>query len=121
MRAPERLLSLAIASALLVAFAAGVAAAPDRSFGQLVAQMSPNDREGVQRTQREVLENMQPGAVAAWKDDASGHSGEAHLLKTYQRNGMMCADVEHILKVTVTSRYVLPLCRIGDGTWKLAY
>jgi hypothetical protein len=64
---------------------------------------------------------MKPGAVAAWKDEKTGHSGEARLLRNYDRNGMACGDVEHRVKIRQVSRYVMPLCRSSDGAWRLAY
>ncbi len=119
----HRTVPLLAVLALITASAPAVlqAASPARSFGRWVADLSDTDREAVQRTQREVLEKMQPGTVSAWKDEKTGHSGEARLLRTYQQSGMSCAEVEHLVKITNTSRYRLPLCRANDGTWRLAY
>jgi hypothetical protein len=88
---------------------------------RLLAELSNADREALERAQREVLETMMPGAVSAWKDEKTGHFGEARLLRNYERNGMACGEVEHMLRIRQVSRYVMPLCRLGDGTWRLAY
>jgi hypothetical protein len=120
MRAPRTVWRLALISALTATAVASTlqAATP---FLRLLAELSNADREALERAQREVLETMMPGAVSAWKDEKTGHFGEARLLRNYERNGMACGEVEHMLRIRQVSRYVMPLCRLGDGTWRLAY
>jgi len=119
MRTPIRLLGLSATSALIAALVpanlqAGI-------FERSLAELSTPDREAMERARREVLEKMEPGAVSVWKGEKTGHSGEAHLLRTYERNGMSCAEVVHVLKFPEVSRYVIPFCRAGDGTWRTAF
>jgi hypothetical protein len=61
---------------------------------------------------------MQPGAVSAWSDSKTGHSGEVGLLRSYEKNGMPCGDIEYVLKIPNTQRYRAAFCRSGDGTWR---
>jgi hypothetical protein len=116
--------TIAVAGLLAAAMAAVVfspvvlAATP---FVRTLAELSAVDREALERAQREVLETMRPGAVSMWKDDKTGHSGEARLLRSYEQNGMACGEVEHILRFERVSRYVMPMCRVSDGTWRIAY
>lgn len=106
-----------VLSAALPPQPAQAATSPTRAL----AELSPTDREAMERARNEVLETMMPGATSIWKDDRTGHSGEARLLRRYERNGMSCGEVEHILKIRQVSRYVVPLCRASDGTWRLAF
>lgn len=110
-----------------VAMAAAIAAAVSSPawtaspFVRTLAELSTADREALPRAEREVLETMKPGAVSVWKDEKTGHSGEARLLRTYEQNGMACGEVQHVLKLRRESRLVMPLCRVSDGTWRLAF
>jgi hypothetical protein len=109
---------------LIASSIAAVAASPAQAatpFVRVLAELSTADREALERAQREVLETMRPGAVAVWKDEKTGHSGEARLLRNYEQNGMRCGEVEHVLNFRQVSRWVMPLCRVSDGTWRLAY
>src|SRR5216683_1806864 len=69
------------------------------SFGRSLAELSAADREAMTRARMEVLEKWQPGAVSAWSDKGTGHSGEVDLRRTYEMNGMPCGDVEYVLKM----------------------
>jgi surface antigen len=122
MRAARTILGLGVAWALIATLV------PVKSWAEVtselwrsLADLSNEDREALERAQREVLETMKPGAVSVWKDDKTGHSGEARLLRMYQQNGMACGEVGHVLKILEVSHYVVPLCRTSDGTWRVAY
>ena len=106
----------------LVAFAALSPAAVEAqglfSLGRSLAELSAADREATTRARIEVLEKMQPGAVSAWSDGKTGHSGEVSLRRVYEKNGMSCGDIEYVLKLPDTKRYRAAFCRGGDGTWR---
>jgi hypothetical protein len=121
MRTPKPVVMLGVALALLSAPVLPAAVLPQNEFAQTLAQLSNADREAMTRTRNEVLARMEPGAVAAWKNDRTGHSGEARLARAYERNGLPCADVEHILRFSRESRYVIPFCRDARGTWRAAF
>lgn len=112
-------MSLALASALIASVPSPVLA--QNVFGRSLAQLSPADRQAMEQARREVLERNEEGAVSTWRDEATGHSGEVRLRRTYERNGMMCAEVEQILRAPTESRFVIPFCRVPDGTWRAAF
>jgi surface antigen len=120
MRTPNPFAMLGVASALLSA-PVGAAVLPQNEFAETLAQLSDADREAMTRARNEVLAKMQQGAVSIWKNDGTRHSGEARLARAYERNGLPCADVEHILKLTRESRYMIPFCRDASGTWRAAF
>src|SRR5258705_10557895 len=116
MPVPKTFLRLGIISALVAALSAATVQAA--SFGRSLAELSAADLESIVRARSEVLDKMMPGAVSVWKDEKTGHSGEARLLRVYEQNGMPCAEVEHVLKLPAVSRYVRPFCRASDGIWR---
>ena len=120
MRTPKTVVMLGVALALL-SWPVPAAVLPQNEFAETLAQLSDADREAMTRARNEVLAKMEPGAVAAWKNDRTGHSGQARLTRAYERNGSPCADVEHILRFSRESRYVIPFCRDARGTWRAAF
>jgi len=66
-------------------------------------------------------EAQKQGATADWAAKQSGRAGRATLLRVFERNGMPCGEIEHVFTVGGGNRYVLPFCRTGDGTWKVAF
>ena len=121
MRASKTLVRLGVASVLIGASGYSILEAQDFLFAESLAQLSNADREAMERARRDVLGQMKQGAVSVWKDDTTGHSGEARLRRTYEQNGLMCAEVDHIIRIPSESRYVIPFCRVGDGTWRVAF
>ena len=116
MRARHAVLGVGIASAFLSGILLA-ATSPTRAL----AELSAVDREAMERARSDVLEKMKPGEVSTWKDERTGHSGEARLLRTYEQNGMSCGEVEHVLRIRQVSRFVMPFCRTGEGAWRLAF
>jgi surface antigen len=86
-----------------------------------MAEISNGDREAMKQARSEVLDKLQPNAMSAWKDDSTGHSGEVQLRRVYEKNGMTCADVDHMMKVPQARHYLAPFCRTADGTWMAAF
>jgi len=120
MHAPKALLMIVAASALIAVSIPSVLLA-ENFFAQSLAELSNADRQAMERARLAVLDKKEQGAVEIWKDDRTGHAGEARVRRTYERNGMNCADVEHIVKLPKESRFVIPFCLAGDGTWRAAF
>jgi surface antigen len=62
------------------------------------------------------------GASEAWSNPASGNSGAARLLETFERDGLPCRRIEHVVNIrrdAVPKRLVLATCRTADGRWLL--
>ena len=120
MHTPKTLLTIVAASALIAAAIPSILQA-ESFFAQSLAELSNADRRAMERARLAVLDKKEQGGVAVWKDDRTGHAGQARVRRTYERNGMSCAEVEHILKLPKESRYVVPFCRASDGTWRAAF
>jgi surface antigen len=90
-------------------------------FGRDSYRLSEADWELLKQSVRQVLEAQKQGATADWAAKQSGRAGRATLLRVFERNGMPCGEIEHVFTVGGGNRYVLPFCRTGDGTWKVAF
>ncbi len=113
--------SILIATCVVTVFATTTFGAPFNDlFGRDWRRLSGKDMQLLQRTVREVLEMRFPGASANWEDPNTGEAGRASVLRTYERDGMPCAEVEYVFTTGNRYRYVLPFCR-KDGEWKLAF
>ena len=83
--------------------------------------LSKEDSELMRGALRSVLDAKQAGATADWKSSSGGLAGRATSLDVFQRNGMSCANVEHVFTAGGGSTYRLPFCQTSDGTWKIAF
>ena len=83
--------------------------------------LSKEDDELMRGALRSVLDAKQPGATADWTSSSSGLAGRATSLDVFERNGMSCANVEHVFTAGDGSTYRLPFCQTSDGTWKIAF
>ena len=75
------------------------------------------DRDG-----QPPYEAGQIGVEEAWSNPESGNSGTAEILETFERDGLPCRRVEHVIKIArdaVPKRVVLATCRVADGRWLL--
>lgn len=90
-------------------------------FGKETYGLNDEAREQLRQAVRQVLESGTVGATADWRDEENDRSGRAELLRTFQRDGMTCGEVEHTFTDGKGARYVLPFCQVADGSWKVAF
>lgn len=83
--------------------------------------LNKEDSELMKGALKSVLDAKQAGATADWKSASSGLAGHATALDVYEKNGMACANVEHVFTAGGGSPYKLPFCQGADGTWKIAF
>jgi surface antigen len=117
-----------VSATLMFCMSLSLAAAPSAHgaglndpFGRESYHLSEADWELLKQSVREVLEAQKQGATADWAGKQSGRAGRATLLRAFERDSMPCGEVEHVFTAGGGNRYVLPFCRIGDGTWKVAF
>jgi surface antigen len=63
------------------------------------------------------------GQTETWQNPKSGRSGSVSLLQSFKKNGMPCQKRRYVVDPTVKSQgseYVMTLCRVPTGEWKLA-
>jgi surface antigen len=117
-----------VSATLLFCAALSLTVAPPASgaalndpFGRDSYRLSEADWELLKQSVRQVLEAQKQGATADWAGKQSGRAGRATLLRVFERDGMPCGEIEHVFTAGGGNRYVLPFCRTGDGTWKVAF
>jgi len=115
--------ALVLCAGLFIALAPSASGAGllNDPFGRETYRLSEPDWELLKQAVRQVLEAHKQGATADWTGTQSGRAGRATLLRVFERDGMPCGEVEHVFTAGGGSRYVLPFCRVADGTWKVAF
>jgi surface antigen len=83
--------------------------------------LDPEDMEMMRGAMRSALEQYKVGAAKTWESPKSGRAGRAVVTKTYEMNGMRCAQLTHQFTKGPGSTYTAPLCKAADGSWKLAF
>ncbi|WP_160939455.1 RT0821/Lpp0805 family surface protein [Teichococcus coralli] len=61
------------------------------------------------------------GRNESWKNPATGRSGNITLLEAFSDQGRPCRRLQfEVSALGEANQYVLKLCRVGDGNWKIA-
>ncbi|MGE0257346.1 MAG: hypothetical protein AB7T18_01215 [Alphaproteobacteria bacterium] len=68
-----------------------------------------------------VLAEYRVGATRAWQSPTTGRAGEWVLVRTFERDGMRCAQITHHFTAGPGFDYTAPVCQVPDGSWKLAF
>ena len=113
--------ALAVAPALMLAVLAGDASSQMNPLRQL--ELTAEDIELLSTAANHVYDAGAIGASEAWSNAASGNSGAATLLEVFERDGLPCRRIEHVIKISkdaTPKRLVLATCRTADGRWLLA-
>ena len=67
-----------------------------------------------------VLADYAVGATKTWSDAATKRAGSATILRTFTRDGLRCAEVQHSFTQGSGAPYTFPFCQVSDGSWKIA-
>jgi surface antigen len=63
------------------------------------------------------------GSFQKWSNPATGDDGSVTLISTFERDGMACRRLAHVIKlrgVKPERQFVISRCRAADGSWKIA-
>ena len=103
----------------------GLIATP--SFAQMLAPwfkdsvgMSDEDLDKMKGALREAVDQKKVGATADWTS-SSGRAGHVEVLELFEKSGMECQTVKHDFTAGGGKAYTLPLCKVADGSWKIAF
>ena len=83
--------------------------------------LTKEDSDLMKGALKSVLDAKKAGATAEWKSPSSGLAGRATALDLFEKNGMPCANVEHVFIAGGGAAYRLPFCQTADGKWKIAF
>jgi len=116
-------------NAVRILFFAAVLAVPMQAanaqllFGNRLGEAlyQGDDTKIIAQVGGDMLRNAPDGETRPWSNPQNGHGGSITIIRSYKRGDMPCRDA----KVNSSGdqrniTYVLPLCRVADGTWKIA-
>lgn len=118
--------------AMMIVLGGALMLAPKPATAQLISPFSKeslalNDEELQQMREalKTVLESGKPGTEKRWNNASTKRVGVAKLLRTFQKQGTKCGQVQHTLispaKEDRNQTYSMPFCKQADGTWKIAF
>jgi surface antigen len=94
-------------------------------FNEDAVALSAEEKTQMRDAMHTVLESGKPGTEKRWNNPTSKRTGVAKLLRSFERQGAKCGQVQHTLvtpqKTDKAMTYSLPFCKQSDGTWKIAY
>jgi surface antigen len=85
-------------------------------------ELTDTDIELLTAAANRVYDAQQIGVEEPWSNPDSGNAGTAEILETFEREGLPCRRVEHVITIAgdaVPKRLVLSTCRVADGRWLL--
>lgn len=94
-------------------------------FARDATDLNSAETEAMQRAIHEVLNSGKAGTERSWSNAETKRRGTAKLVRSFEKRGAPCGQVQHTLIVPDGSdrntTYSLPFCRQPDGTWKIAF
>ena len=82
---------------------------------------SDEDWELMRSTARKTLDDARDGTTANWSNPETDASGSITVISTYEEDGRRCRKTKFYNSVRgLTGSGIFRLCRIEDGTWKIA-
>jgi surface antigen len=80
-----------------------------------------DDTKIIMQVGADMLRNAPDGETRPWSNPQTGHHGDIMVLRRYRMKNMPCRDarVKSLIGDESVS-YVLSVCQIADGTWKIA-
>lgn len=82
---------------------------------------SDEDWELMRSTARKTLDNSRDGTTANWSNPETDASGSITVISTYEEDGRRCRKTKFYNSARgLTGSGIFRLCRIEDGTWKIA-
>src|SRR3954452_17695939 len=122
-----RLTSRGLAAAALAVAAIFSAAPPllaqllNDPFGAGSVGISEQDWTLMKNAMAAVLAQYRVGATSDWKSPTGRRAGRWTMTRTFQRDGMKCAQITHKFTAGSGYTYTAPVCQVQDGSWKLAF
>jgi surface antigen len=85
------------------------------------AHYQGDDTRIVMQVASDMLSIAPDGETRPWSNAQTGHHGDFTIIRSYRMKNLPCRDARVNSQLGDKSvSYVLPLCQIADGTWKIA-
>ncbi len=112
---------------LSATIAAAIAAVTAPASAQMLAPwfkdsvgMSDEDMTQMKGALKTAVDQKKVGATADWSS-SSGRAGHVEILELFEKDGMECQTVKHSFTAGGGKTFTLPLCKVADGSWKIAF
>ena len=113
---------------MAVAMAFSLVAVPAFAAGQFswlknspVSHFTDEDWDLLRSTARDLLDNGEDGDKAEWANSESGAEGSVEVLNSYEEDGRTCRRAKFYNSARgLAGTGVYRLCRVEDGSWKIA-
>lgn len=85
------------------------------------AHYQGDDTKIIMRVAADMLNIVPDGETRPWSNPQTGHHGDLTIVRSYRMKNLPCRDARVNSQLGDKSvSYVLPVCQIADGTWKIA-
>ena len=124
-RTGKRYTFLPLLGALLLtaAFLSEAAIAQVNPFRKNIVHLTDEDLRMMSSAAQELTKPTARAAqMETWSNPKSGNSGSIELLKTFEKNAMLCQKRRygvHNDKENKKDSFVVDVCRLPNGEWKL--
>ena len=109
--------------ALFAAAAVTPAASQVSPFGPGAFNVPNSDAPLLRAAEAKLYDpGVKVGAVEKWSNPETGDNGSVTLISTFERDGMACRRIAHLIKVRfneVQRQFVISRCKAADGSWKI--
>lgn len=73
-------------------------------------------------TRDALLTGTADSGTKSWSNPKSGVSGKTTLVRSFAKKGLPCREIRYDIDSRGAKRkFVVPYCRVKDGSWKLAF
>jgi surface antigen len=90
-------------------------------FGRDSVGISEEDWTLMTNAMQGALAEYKVGATRTWRSATGRRAGKVVVTRTFQRDGMKCAQITHQFTTGPGYSYTAPMCQVQDGSWKLAF
>jgi surface antigen len=85
------------------------------------AHYQGDDTKIIMRVAADMLSVAPDGETRPWSNPQTGHHGNLTIIRSYRMKNLPCRDTRVKSQLGDESvSYILPLCQIADGSWKIA-
>ena len=85
------------------------------------AHYQGDDTKIIMQVAADMLSIAPDGETRPWSNPQTGHHGDLTVIRSYRMKNLPCRDTRVNGQLGDKSvSYILPLCQIADGNWKIA-
>ncbi|WP_037445828.1 hypothetical protein [Skermanella stibiiresistens] len=89
------------------------------------AHYKGDDTKIIMQVSSDMLGSAPDGETRSWSNPQTGHYGDITVIRTYNmtynKKSLPCRDTRVVgMLADKKVVYVIPLCRVDDGSWKMA-